>query len=136
MPTGQAALQSLLKHNDPFTLTLPEVVKVVAVMFEAVTSARVVEPVTFRVDKVVAPVTAKVEPTVVAPLKVVAPETAKVPMAIESFKAKVPDPPNRISPPPVKLVPAVMVILALVKAVAGILVMVLLEPLIVLLVIV
>jgi len=69
------------------------------------------------------PITLRVE------LRVVAPETAKVPAkVIESFKDKVPDPPKTISPPPVKLVPAVTVTLELVKAELGILVKVFDEP--------
>ena len=91
---------------------------------------RVVAPVTANVlDRVLAPVTAKVEESVVAP------ETVKVPvMAGESFKAMVMELPSLTSPPPVRLVPAVTVILASVKAEAGMLVKVLSAPDIVLLV--
>ena len=91
---------------------------------------RVVAPVTPSVDdRVVAPVTARVEE------RVVAPATVKVPvMDGESFKAMVAEEPKVISPPPVRLVPAVMVIFELARAELEILVMVLLDPLIVLLV--
>lgn len=75
-------------------------------------------------------------PVVVSVLeRVVAPLTPKVPdKETESFRDKVADPPKLISPPPVKFVPAVTVILELVRAELGMLVMVLEEAFRVLLV--
>ena len=92
-------------------------------------------------DKVVAPVTPRVEERVVAPVvvkvdeRIVGPVTVKVPAMVgESFKDIVADPPNTMSPPPVRLVPAVSVILLFVKAELDMLVKVLDEPEIVLLI--
>ena len=113
-------------------------------MVSDVASPRVVFPLTVKSDervaapvKVVTPVTARVEESTVAPVNVVAPDTVNVPvMDGESFKEIDFDSPKAISPPPVRLLPAVMVIFALVKVELGILVIVFEEPEIVLFVIV
>ena len=73
--------------------------------------------------KVVVPVTAKVEESTVAPA------TVNVPVIDgESFKEIDFDSPKAISPPPARLLPAVMVIFALDKADIGILVKVFVDP--------
>lgn len=73
--------------------------------------------------KVAAPVTSRVEERIVAPL------TVKVPEIVgEDFNDKVTESPRFASPPPVKFVPAEIVIFEFVKAEFGILVRVFVDP--------
>lgn len=119
----------------------PDSVRAVEVkVFEFIVEPKVEAPETLRVlESVEAPVTARVEESVVAPstvrvdatvdARVEVPDTFKVPdNAIESFSPTVTDDPSSTSPPPVRLVPALIVILLLVKAELGILVRVLSDP--------